>query len=75
MMTSAMSSKTTASVPPADVNLSSTSSHESHSVQETIISSNSETKITATETISKAAISEIVVTVPQEVVWKEEVSF
>jgi len=72
MMTSAMSSKTTASVPPSDVNLSSTSSHESHSVQETIISSNSETKITATETISKAAISEIVVTVPQEVVWKEE---
>ena len=61
------------SLPPSNVQLSSSSSHESRSVEETVISSNSETKMTATESISKAAISEIVVTVPQEVVWKEEV--
>jgi len=48
------------------------SSHGSQSVQETTFSTSSESRVTKTETISKAAISEIVVTVPQEVVWKEE---
>jgi len=50
---------------------SSKSSHKNQSIKESITSS-TETKMSATETISKAAISEIVVTVPQEVVWKEE---
>ena len=52
---------------------SSHSSHESQSVKETTFSTSSESRVSTTETISKAAISEIVVTVPQEVVWKEEV--
>merc|ERR1712142_762801 len=68
-----MGSKTRTSTEAPVANFSSTSSHESHSVKATTSSSNSETtRATTTETFSKAAISEIVVTVPQEVVWKEE---
>ena len=67
-------SKTRTSTEAPVANFSSTSSHESHSLKATTTNSNSETtKVTTTETFSKAAISEIVVTVPQEVVWKEEV--